>query len=191
MKQLSLLLLLSFYCIDFAYGQEMTVNGNIDVKQTNIRIDEYPFINPVMCYNTEHDGIIYFQAGTSGESGYDVELLLNKDGITLKTIFREVDFVPSGEANADGDVIMAEKTVRHELVMKHYRLEVNQPSFKIGDTLKARFDVIVRDLSLKQDKRLRGEIFHIINHGGQVFWTDGKSATNATIDKQLKENPRP
>lgn len=190
MKQLSLLLL-SFYCIDFAYGQELTVNGNIDVKQTNIRIDEYPLINPVMCYNTEHDGTIYFHTGTLGESGYDVELLLNKEAITVKTIFYEVDFVPSGKANEYGDVIMTEKTVRHELVMKRYSLEVNQPSFKIGDTLKARFDIIVKDLSQKQDKRLRGEIFHIINHGGQVLWTDGKSFINATIDKQLKENPKP
>ncbi|PZR21520.1 MAG: hypothetical protein DI539_07885 [Flavobacterium psychrophilum] len=181
---MSLLLLAAVFSFNIGHAQKLKVNKKIDVQQTKIHIGEYEDYNFYSCYDAVKGDTVFVNASRFEEFGYKVKIAFANKEVLPKVYF--TDYASKEIPINDSIIEILDSSVIKELKIKHYTLEVNKKSFKHGDTLKLKFEIILDENLSHHPKTIRGEIFHFLN-GEVVYWNNGRFYTDATLNKLLEK----
>lgn len=184
MKPLSLLLLATLLSFNIGYAQKLKVNKKIDVQQIKIHLDEYKDFNFYSCYDMVKGDTIFVTASRAEQFGYKVKMALINKKILPKVYF--TDYAAEKIPINDSIIEIVDSSVIKELKIKSYKLEVNKMSFKRGDTLKLKFEIITDENLSPHPKTIKGEILHFLNEES-VYWYDGMYRTNTMLNKLLEK----
>lgn len=152
MKIFTLLLTLSFL---FIFGNDVTVDKNLKVSRPKLCFDG--FCAERMVSRDEVSGdTINISSGNIGHGGYIFQLNMIKNIKTISIVRWEDYPAYNGKSSV-------------ELPIKKYSLVINKDHLKVGDTLKAKFSLIVNKSKYSIKKKIEGEIYHIID-GNRFVW---------------------
>lgn len=184
MKPLSFLLIAVVLSFNIGHAQKLKVNKKIDVQQTKIDIVEYKDFNFYFCYDIIKGDTIFVTASRAEEFGYEVKMALTNKKILPKVYF--TDYAAEKIPINDSIIEIVDSSVIKELKIKSYKLEVNKKSFKQGDTLKLKFEIITDENLSHHPKTITGEIFHFLNKES-AYWDNGRFYTNTMLNKLLEK----
>ncbi len=143
-----------------AYCQKVVVNQNVSANDTNVVISSGEVYDHCVVHDRTEGERIMIRISQRGYAGYCIHFSLYK-GVIIPDVSRWSD-VGEFDGKSQTNVGISE-----------YTIELNQESYVIGDTIKAKYKIILNDGKFAKGKIITGELYHIINNN-YFIWHDKK-----------------
>ena len=159
MKNFTILSLLTVFFTN-TYCQKVVVNQDLPVDHTTVAISSGEVYNHCVVHDRTEDERIMIRISQRGYAGYCIHFSLYK-GVIIPDVSRWSDV---GEFDGKSQTNVG---------IEEYTIELNQESYAIGDTIKAKYKIILDDGKFAKGKIITGELYHIINNNCFI-WDDKK-----------------
>lgn len=167
--------LLLFASFINGYSQKVIINQNVAANDTNLVISSGEVYDHCIVHDHTEDDRIMIRISQRGHAGYCIHFSLYK-GKIIPDVSRWSDY---GQFNG---------RFQTNLGIEEYTIEFNQESYAVGDTIKAKYKIVLDDGEFAKGKVITGELYHIINNN--CFIWHNKKYSNDGWYKQYMERKK-